>query len=685
MKRIFITILCALCMLAGSSTRAADKPNFLFIYTDDQRYDALSVVQKEQGDRGRFPWFKTPNMDRIAAEGVRFRNAFVVNSLCAPSRAVFLTGRYNHLNGIASNFRPFPLTNVTHATLLRAAGYTTDYVGKWHMGNQRERPGFDHHYTFTGHARYVDPNFIVDGKDTPAKGWIDDLSTDYAIEFLRQQKDAGKPWSLMIGFKSPHGPFEPPARAKERFNDKLARPVPNLNSPVPYLGGVPGRVARVAGPGGKVPVNLNYFRCISAVDDCVGRLLDTLDELGFARNTIVVYTSDNGFYLGEHGLSDKRSAYDESLRIPFLVRYGALGDAARGRVVDEMVLNLDLAQTFLDYAGVPAPKEMQGRSWRPLLEGRPVAWRQSWFYEYFAEAQNNSRVPDITATRTSEAKLIKYPGREDWTELFDLKADPFEMKNLYSDPAHAVLRTRMEAEHERLTQATGYLVPDYTDRPNWWGKPGGPDWKPDAAPALRLHFDSSKLDGARVPDVSGLNNHGTAHGVALAAGRDGRQSLRLTGDGYVEVPKSKSLNPSQSAWTLEVTARAEKPDGMLAARGGSSQGYALWLKAGRPAFTVRTGNKATTVEGREAVVGWATFTGTITPDLELVLRVNGRIVGKSTLPDFIATDPSNSMQIGADLGSPVVEPAPPKFTGWIESVRIFNGDAASQPSPEKGK
>lgn len=581
MKRILISLLCALGVL-GSSARAATRSNFLFIYTDDQRYDALSVVQKEQGVAGRFPWFKTPNMDRIATEGVRFRNAFVVNSLCAPSRAVFLTGHYNHLNGIASNFRPFPVTNVTHATLLRAAGYTTAYVGKWHMGNQRERPGFDHHYSFTGHARYVDPAFIVDGKDTPTKGWIDDLSTDYAIEFLRKQKNAGKPWSLAIGFKSPHGPFEPPARAKDRFAGELARSVPNMNSPVPYLGGTPGRAARIADAGGKAPVNLNYFRCISAVDDCVGRLLGALDELGFARNTIVVYTSDNGFYLGEHGLGDKRSAYDESLRIPFLVRYPALGDVARGRVVDEMVLNLDLAQTFLDFAGVPAPKDMQGRSWRPLLEGRTVDWRQSWFYEYFAEAQRGSRIPDITAVRTTSAKLIKYPGHDEWTELFDLKSDPYETKNLFSEPGHAALRGRMEGEHERLMKEVGYRVPDFTDRPEWWGEPGGPDWKPDAAPALRLHFDSLKLEGSRVPDVSGSNNHGAARGVALAEGRDGRKALRFTGDGYVEVPKSKSLDPSQSSWTLEVAARADKPDGVLAARGGSSQGYALWLKAGVP-------------------------------------------------------------------------------------------------------
>lgn len=657
---------------ALGSQAAPNRPNLLFIYTDDQRYDALSVVQQEQGERGRFPWFRTPHMDRLAAEGVRFRNAFVVCSLCAPSRAVNLTGRYNHVNGIASNFRPFPTNNVTHATLLRAAGYTTAYVGKWHMDSQRERPGFDHHYSFIGHARYVNPVFIVDGKDTETQGWIDDLSTDYAIQFLRQQQGRAQPWSLVVGFKSPHGPFEPPARAKDRFAGELARAVPNLNTPVAYLGG--NARPRAAASEGKVPVNLDYFRCISAVDDCLGRLLGAFDGLGFTQNTVVIYTSDNGFYLGEHGLGDKRSAYDESLRVPLLVRYPALGAAARGRVVEEMTLNLDLAPTLLDFAGVPVPKEMQGRSWRPLLTGERVAWRQSWFYEYFAERQKNSRVPDITAVRTADAKLIRYPGHDEWAELFDLRADPYELRNLYREPAHAALRTRLEAEHGRLAQEVGYRVPDYVDRPDWWGKPGGPDWKPDTNAVLRLHYDFQKLEGDRVIDASGLGNGGAARNATLAEGRAGRQALRLGGTGYLDVPKTKSLNPANSAWTVEAVVRPERADGMILARGGKSHGYALWLKQGRPVFTVVVGGESTAVEAREPVKDWSTIQGRITADRKAALWVNGQLAGTKPLPDLIETDPVDLMQIGADLGSPVVEPAPPKFTGLIERVRIFSGE-----------
>ena len=473
------------CTLHSADARpAVAPPNILFIITDDQSYDALSVVQQEQGAKGRFPWLQTPNLDRLAAEGVRFRHAFVVNSLCSPSRAVNLTGRYNHLNGIASNFRPFPLDSVTHATLLRASGYTTAYVGKWHMGAQPERPGFDYHATYLGHGRYENAPFLVDGKDTPTQGWVDDVATDYAIEFIKKQKASPRPWSLILGFKTPHQPWEPPARTKDLYAGAAARTVPNLNTPPPYLRARgPNRSGQPVPP--TAPTNLNYFRCVKAMDDCVGRLLAALDQSGATENTLVIFTSDNGCYLGAHATGDKRSAYDESLRVPLIVRYPALRGAARGRLVDEMVLNLDLAQTLLDFAGVPAPKAMQGQSWRPLLSGQPTAWRQSWFYEYFAENQKSTPVPDITAVRTTDAKLIWYRGHQQWNELFDLKADPYELRNLYDDPAAAALKTKMLREHERLTREVAYVVPDFVDRPPNWGQPGslaGTEDEPAPAP-----------------------------------------------------------------------------------------------------------------------------------------------------------------------------------------------------------
>jgi arylsulfatase A-like enzyme len=352
------------------------------------------------------------------------------------------------------------------------------------MGSQRERPGFDFHATYLGHGRYENAPFIVDGTDTPTQGWVDDVATDYAIGFIHQQTASPKPWSLILGFKTPHQPWQPPARAKDLYAGEAARTVPNLNPTPPYL---QARAQRRSGQPvpPTAPTNLGYFRCVQAMDDCVGRLLAALDQSGLAENTIVIFTSDNGVYLGAHATGDKRSAYDESLRVPFIVRYPALGAAGRGRLVDEMVLNLDLAQSLLDLAGVPAPKEMQGRSWRPLLRGQPTAWRQSWFYEYFAENQKSTPVPDITAVRTTDAKLICYRGHPQWNELFDLQADPYEMRNLYHDPAAAALKARMLREHDRLAGEVAYVVPEFVDRPPNWGQPGslaGTSGEPAPAP-----------------------------------------------------------------------------------------------------------------------------------------------------------------------------------------------------------
>ena len=465
-----------LALAAFTTLHAAEpaKPNILFIYTDDQSYEALSIVQKELGEKGRFPWLQTPNLDRLAADGVRFRNAFVTNSLCSPSRAVNLTGLHNHEqgNGIASNFRPFPVNNVTHATLMRDAGYTTAYVGKWHMGSQRERPGFDFHATYIGHGQYADCPYIVDGKNTPTTGWVDDVATDYAIEFINKQKSSIKPWSLVLGFKTPHQPWEPPARTKNLYAGEVARNVPNVNTP-PIYATKQNQETKVNKPvPPTAPTNLDYFRCVTAMDDCVGRLLKALDQSGFASNTVVVFTSDNGVYLGAHASGDKRSAYEESLRVPFLVRYPALGEKASARTVDEMVLNLDLAPSLLDFGGVAIPKVMQGKSWRTLLDGEDPSWRKSWFYEYFLEDQKNTNVPDITAVRTADAKLIKYPGHKAWTELFDLKADPYEIRNLIDDPTAAPLKAKMLAEHDRLAKEIGFRVPPFVSRPANWGKPG---------------------------------------------------------------------------------------------------------------------------------------------------------------------------------------------------------------------
>ena len=450
-------------LLLSQAGVAAERPNFVFMFADDQRYDAMGVVQKEQADKGRFPWLKTPSMDRLAAEGIRFCNAFVVNSLCSPSRACFLSGQYSHTNGIYNNRTPLNATLSTHASILRANGYSTGYVGKWHMDMQLERPGFDWYASFAGQGTYFNANFLVNGKGEKSNEWTDDRSAAYAIRFLEKERARDKPFVLVVGFKGAHGPFQPPKRSEKLFEGELARGVPNLGLPP----GFNRDLGQKRAAGEKVPVNLNYFRCIAAVDDNVGKILDALDRLNLASNTVVVYSSDNGFYHGEHTLADKRSGYDESMRIPLIVRDPRSG--ARGITRDDLVLNIDLAPTFVDLAGITVPKEMQGRSLKPLLtkERLREPFRTSFLYEYYREnggkkaartAVGGFNTPTMTAIRTSTHKLLKYRDHPEWTELFELTADPYETRNLFNDPDHAKIQMKLMDEHDRLAREFGYQV-----------------------------------------------------------------------------------------------------------------------------------------------------------------------------------------------------------------------------------
>ncbi|CAN5637939.1 hypothetical protein BH11PLA2_BH11PLA2_17880 [soil metagenome] len=653
--------------LIPSLVHAETRPNFLFVYTDDQRWDAMSVVQKEQGDKARFPWLKTPHMDRLAADGVRFRNAFVVNSLCAPSRASFLTGCYGHVNGIVNNHTPFSDKNVTHATLLRAAGYKTGYVGKWHMGGQSgQRPGHDFSASFVGQGKYVDCPIEVNGVVRPSKGWVDDVSTDYAIQFIKDNKD--RPFSLSVGFKATHGPFDPPQRRKEDYAGEQARAVPNLNTPAIYK--TAGKKPAVEGD--KVPVNLNYLRCITAADDNLGRLLDLLDEMKLADNTVVIFASDNGYYTGEHGLGDKRSAYEESMRIPLIVRAPKLANK-KGTTLDSISLNIDLAPTLLDYAGVAIPKEIQGKSWKPLLEGTSTEWRKAFFYCYYLEG--NFAVPTVTAVRTETAKLVRYPGHDDWTEAFDLTHDPYEMKNLVKDVASAGMVRDLQAQYEKQKEAIRFVIPEFADEKRTPAK-GPTATVPNPLNKVVLDYRFEKDTADEVKDISGKDHHGKAHGVPLEPAAGNNNSRKFDGKGYIDVPKNNDINPAVAGFTIDLTFKADKPDGIILAHGGATQGYCIHLEAGRPAFTVVSDGKRTQVMAAKAVDGWTAITAKITADKKLVLMVDGVRAGKTDLPNWIAKDPANGLQIGTDLGSQVLEAKKsPQFTGLIGGVKLYSGDA----------
>ncbi len=439
---------------AGAAATTA-RPNLVFIYCDDLRWDGLGVVQREQGAAARFPWILTPRLDELAAESVRFRESFVVTSLCSPGRANIMTSRHGHLTGIVGNGRHLPDDVATFAQQLRASGYTTAYFGKWHMRDQRTRPHYDRVASFVGQGRYLDCPLLVDGVETPTRGWVDDVTTDYAARFVAGQP-RDRPFFLWLGFKSPHGPRggdNLPERVRSLYAEDTARPTPNTGLKAIYLRGQGPAAEKGTGPASGEG-HRDYFRHVTAIDRCVGVLLDALERSGRREDTLVVFTSDNGYYLGEHGLGDKRSAYDESLRVPLLVRLPGARPGG-GAVNDALTLNLDIAPTLLDYAGAAPLAGAQGRSLRPLLAGRiPPDWRQAFFYAYFREAQY--AVPTVLAVRTATRKLVTYPGRPDWTEVFDLRADPYETRNLAGD---AALRSQLEQVFAAESRAAEFRWP----------------------------------------------------------------------------------------------------------------------------------------------------------------------------------------------------------------------------------
>ncbi len=411
---------------------------------------------------------QTPNIDRIAKEGMRFNKCFVVNSICTPSRAAILTGKYSHINGVTV-FNRFDGSQWTVAKELQAAGYHTGMVGKWHLTS--DPTGFDYWSILPGQGVYHDPRFISMGKTNKLDGYVSDIITDLSIDFLKNRpKD--KPFFLMCHHKAPHRPWEP--------DDKHATMYENVDIPTPETFddndtdyATRSDAAREATM--RIDKNLtktdlkqdpppglsgealkkwkyerfikDYLRCIASVDDNVGRLLKYLDDEGLAKNTIVIYTSDQGFFLGDHDWFDKRFMYEESLRMPFLIRYP--GVAKPHTQNNDMILNVDFAPTFLECAGLTTPKEVQGKSILPLLEGKsPKDWRTSMYYRYYHYPADHHVQPHY-GVRTERYKLIYFNRIKQW-EFYDLKEDPHELHNVYADPKYAKNVKELTAEMMRL-------------------------------------------------------------------------------------------------------------------------------------------------------------------------------------------------------------------------------------------
>jgi arylsulfatase A-like enzyme len=459
---------------AGLRAQSAPaNPNILFITTDDQRQDAMSAYGNAI--------LKTPNMDRIAAEGIRFTEMFVTNSLCAPSRVSYLTGLYSHAHGVITNGDGPQFYNGpgirkdqrTFVELLREAGYYTGLVGKWHLKSAPE--GFDEWVIFPWQGEYRDPELIAKGTHLRARGHADDVVGDQALEFLKHRpKD--RPFCLLYQFKSPHRTWIPAERHARAFEDVEIPLPPTLEE---KLEGKPDAVraadmalADLPDYRDLVPADLppaerrrrnyelmvkNYYRVLLSVDENVGRALDFLDANGLTNNTIVVYTSDNGFFLGEHGLYDKRLMYEPSIRVPMAIRHPARIEPGR---VDRthMLLNVDVAPTLLQLAGVPVPPGLHGRSAVPLLLGADVPWRDAFLYEYFEYPAGHCARKN-RGIRTKRWKLIHFFEQPQEWELYDLEADPDERTNLARDRRHAATMASLKSRMEELRRELGDADP----------------------------------------------------------------------------------------------------------------------------------------------------------------------------------------------------------------------------------
>jgi arylsulfatase A-like enzyme len=499
---IALTLLILTSAYAVPALGAQQRPNILFVFSDDHASHAISAYGSKIN--------RTPNIDRLAGEGMRFDNAFVTNSICGPSRAVILTGKHSHLNGFYTNewSGEFDGSQQTFPKLLQQAGYQTALIGKWHLYS--DPTGFDFWTvlsSFGGQGTYYNPEFHSAAGDYQETGYTTDLITDRTLRWLQEERDDDRPFMLMYQHKAPHREWAPKLSNLHRYEDQT------IPEPGDLFDEHEGRadavahskqsIARDMGPYDLklvAPTYLNedqaqtwnafyeprnvaaeslqgealvrwkyqryikdYLRAVDSIDESLGRVLDYLDESGLAENTVVIYSSDQGFFLGDHGWFDKRWMYEESLRIPLLVRWP--GMVRPGSHNTQLVQNLDFAQTLLDIAGAPPGQGMQGRSLLPLLrEQQADNWRDSVYYHFYENPGWHS-APRHYGIRTARYKLIHYY-QDEFRELFDLETDPDELHNLYGQAAHAALQNSLEDRLDELR--VQYAVPAVDPEPTWY-------------------------------------------------------------------------------------------------------------------------------------------------------------------------------------------------------------------------
>lgn len=616
-------------LVANEVASRFERPDILFILLDDLRWDAMSFMGH--------PYIETPHIDGLRERGAHMANAFVSTSICCPSRATFLTGTLASRHGVIDNESAEYDPEVTPplTKYLNEVGYHTAMIGKWHMGyHGQPRPHFDYWLSFDGQGVYHDPVFNINGEEVGQKGYTTDLLTDRTIDFIKEQpKD--EPYFVMLSHKAVHEPFEPAPRHLTVFGADTKDPKPESWSD--DFAGKPLWLRR----DGSRDVRWEYrtrdyenenvpdlippeewqesnkyvdqLRCAAAVDDGLGRIIEMLRERGTLDQTLIVFTSDNGYFHLEHRRWDKRLAYEESVRIPMIVVYPAV--VPPGSTVNQLVTNADFAPTVLDFAGISIPRLMQGRSMKPLFKNKDTEWRDTVFYEYWKDLVHS--IPTMTAVRGERYKLIRTPMLDDISELYDLKEDPHEMDNLYLDPDYALVREKMKMQLRAEELTAGWkseIIPK-----NY------PEIRGQAGVLLDLGVrDERWVDQAD----SGLELVSDAIEVLP-------ESIRFNGKGSsFRIPYSLNLDPSGYPYRIDLTIKPES-DGVIAVQASTGYGYKIFVQNGRPGIAVRCTTwiaTTTTIDGPNSILGRWTNLQALIDYNRLTFLVDGVVAESIELP-----------------------------------------------------
>jgi N-acetylglucosamine-6-sulfatase len=654
-----------------AEAKASDKPDIIFVLLDDLRWDALGYMDH--------PYVETPNIDRLREQGAMIQNAFVTTSICCPSRATFITGTLANQHGVIDNETSEYNPDVTPplTKYLQESGYHTAMIGKWHMGKSgAPRDYFDFWLSFKGQGVYNDPLFNINGKKIPHEGYTTDLLTNYALDFIENQP-LDQPYFCMLSHKAVHEPFQPAPRHTNAFGAKTVTPEPaswsedfadkpdwhkrqrsrdvrwhyrtrEFESEV-----LPDAIP--IQPWKKNNKYVKQFRCLAAVDDGVGKIIDLLKKRGTLDNTLFVFTSDNGYFHLEHRRWDKRLAYEESLRIPMVVSYPKKINP--GTTVTQMITNADFAPTVLDYAGISIPSNMQGLSMRPLFETQKPEWREAVFYEYWKELVH--AIPTMTAVRTDRYKLITYPEIKDIDELYDLHKDPYEMNNLALNPKYSKLHKSMQKlmEKERID--------------NQWSLGVFPHNLKRIRGEEGVLFDLVVDAGAIVDkQQSGTGIYSVATEIKEdSVFFDGKQSA-------IKVPFQSRMDPAGWPYHVEIELKPES-DGVVAVQSTPGYGYKVFIEDGSPGLAVHCKtwvDTTTVIDATESVLNQWTKLQILIDYNQVELRVNGQLVERISLPLPFKGSPKTELVLGNKGKHPVVKGVPNHaFKGLIRNFKCMRG------------